>query len=56
MYDPELNQNFYQENNFEKSIDLEIRLGFIRKVFGLLCCQLGLTTLMVLVAMNSLGF
>jgi protein lifeguard len=31
-------------------------LGFIRKVFGLLYFQLGITTLLVIIAMNSLSF
>jgi protein lifeguard len=55
MYDPESNQ-YYQASTDYKSLDKNVRLGFIRKVFGLLCFQLSLTTLMVVVAMTSTGF
>src|SRR5689334_4068740 len=63
-YSPNNNNNNF--NDFElgegltsgkvNSIQLEMRLGFIRKVYGILLAQLGLTVFMCLIAMTSVGF
>lgn len=39
----------YQDNYFPAKLEDEIRLGFIRKTYGILCAQLVLTTALVAV-------
>jgi len=50
-----LNQNYYQEkaDEIKTEINVNIRLGFIRKVYGILTFQLLLTSLFCLWCMSS---
>lgn len=60
IYDDE-NQNYIQSDepflssnekeNYNKNWDVQMRLGFIRKVYGVLICQLGFTILICLLPM-----
>lgn len=45
----------YREEAIKQEINLTIRLGFIRKVYGILSIQLFITTLFCLLAMTSLS-
>jgi len=54
-------ENFLDDNDFElgrafKNIEKEMRMGFIRKVYGILCAQLVLTVIMCIISMTSPEF
>jgi FtsH-binding integral membrane protein len=51
-------ENFLDDNDIElgkafKNIEKEMRMGFIRKVYGILSAQLALTTIMCIFSMTS---
>ena len=53
--DIESQQAFQDENRLQSTL-LNPRIGFIRKVYGILCCQLLATVLLCLLAMNSVSY
>ena len=54
-YEQNLDQNLYQikEETVKDEIDVNIRLGFIRKVYGILTFQLLITSFFTLCCMSS---
>jgi FtsH-binding integral membrane protein len=50
-YNPNLMQE--KENEIKAEIDINLRLGFIRKVYGILSVQLLITSLFTLICMSS---